>query len=153
MKTIVGEMLGQGKRFGIIISRFNELISKHMLDGAKDTLLRHSVNDQDITVTWVPGAYEIPLMAQLMAKGKKYDAIICLGVVIRGDTPHFDYIASEVAKGIAHVSLNAEKPVIFGVLTVDSIEQALERAGTKAGNKGRSAAENAIEMVNLIKKV
>jgi len=150
---IEGKLNAKGKKFGIVISRFNELISSQLLAGAKDCLLRHDCKEEDITVAWVPGSYEIPLTAKRMAKSKKYAAVICLGAVIRGGTPHFDYIAAEVSKGVAQVGLEANLPVIFGILTTDSIEQALERAGTKAGNKGWDAALSAIEMVNLFGKI
>jgi 6,7-dimethyl-8-ribityllumazine synthase len=150
---IEGKLNAKGKKFGIVISRFNELISSQLLAGAKDCLIRHDCKEEDITVAWVPGSYEIPLTAKRMAKSKKYAAVICLGTVIRGGTPHFDYIAAEVSKGVAQVGLEANLPVIFGILTTDSIEQALERAGTKAGNKGWDAALSAIEMVNLFGKI
>ena len=150
---IEGKFTAKGKKFGIVASRFNELISNQLLSGAKDCLLRHECKENDITVAWVPGSFEIPLASKKMAKSKKYDAVICLGAVIRGGTPHFDYIAAEVSKGIANVGLEAGMPVIFGVLTTDTIEQALERAGTKAGNKGWDAALSAIEMVDLFSKL
>ena len=146
---IEGKLNAKGKKFGIVASRFNELISNQLLSGAKDCLIRHECKETDITVAWVPGSFEIPLAAKKMAKSKKYDAVLCLGAVIRGGTPHFDYIAAEVSKGVAQVGLEAGLPVIFGVLTTDTIEQALERAGTKAGNKGWDAALSAIEMVDL----
>lgn len=148
-----GKLDGSGKRFGLVASRFNELITRKLLEGAMDCLIRHNTETENITIVWVPGAFEIPLAAQKMARSKKYDAIICLGAVIRGGTPHFDYVAAEVSKGIANVSLNENLPVIFGVLTTDTIEQAVERAGTKAGNKGWSAALGAIEMVDLFSKL
>ncbi len=150
---IEGKLNAKGKKFGIVISRFNELISSQLLSGAKDCLVRHDCKEEDITVAWVPGSYEIPLAAKRMAKSKKYASVICLGAVIRGGTPHFDYIAAEVSKGVAQVGLEANLPVIFGILTTDSIEQALERAGTKSGNKGWDAALSAIEMVNLFGKI
>lgn len=149
MKEIVGQMVVKGKQFGIVISRFNELVSREMLAGAVDTLLRHGVKDNEITTVWVPGSFEIPAITQKLVQTKKYDAVICLGAVVRGDTPHFDYIAAEVSKGIAQIGLQSGIPVAFGILTVDTLEQALERAGSKAGNKGRQAAETAIEMVSL----
>ncbi|WP_427337787.1 6,7-dimethyl-8-ribityllumazine synthase [Caloranaerobacter sp. DY30410] len=152
MKIYEGKLIAQDLKFGIIISRFNEFISSKLLSGALDGLRRHGVNEEDIEVAWVPGSFEIPLIAKKMAKSKKYNAVICLGAVIRGATPHFDYVASEVSKGIAKVSLDTEVPVIFGVLTTDTIEQAIERAGTKAGNKGYEAALTAIEMANLLKE-
>ena len=150
---IEGKLNAKGKKFGIIASRFNELISNQLIYGAKDCLLRHECKETDITVAWVPGSFEIPLVAKKMVKSKNYDAVICLGAVIRGGTPHFDYIAAEVSKGIANVGLESGMPVIFGVLTTDTIEQALERAGTKAGNKGWDAALSAIEMVDLFGKI
>lgn len=150
---IEGKLSAKAKKFGIVASRFNELISSQLIAGAKDCLLRHDCKEADITIAWVPGSFEIPLAAKKMAKSKKYDAVICLGAVIRGGTPHFDYIAAEVSKGIANVGLESGMPVIFGVLTTDTIEQALERAGTKAGNKGWDAALSAIEMVDLFGKL
>lgn len=153
MKEIVGQMTAKGKQFAIVISRFNELVSKEMLSGAIDTLLRHGVKENEIVSTWVPGAFEIPLIAGKLAQSKKYDAVICLGAVIRGDTPHFDYISAEATKGIAQAGMKSGIPVIFGLLTVDTLEQAFERAGSKAGNKGRNAAETAIEMVNIVEQL
>ncbi|RJQ24915.1 MAG: 6,7-dimethyl-8-ribityllumazine synthase [Peptococcaceae bacterium] len=147
-----GHLLGEGLRFGLVASRFNEFITGKLLSGALDALNRHSVADQDITVAWVPGSFEIPLAAKKMVDTRRYDAVICLGAVIRGSTPHFDYIAAEVSKGIAKIGLDSGVPVIFGVITTDTIEQAIERAGTKAGNKGWDAAVTAIEMANLLKK-
>jgi 6,7-dimethyl-8-ribityllumazine synthase len=152
-KHYEGMLLGKGLKFGVVVSRFNEFFSRKLLDGAMDTLLRHDVNDDDIEVAWTPGAFEIPLIAQKMAQAKKYDAIICLGAVIRGSTPHFDHIAAEVTKGIANTSLNTGVPIIFGVITTDTLEQAIERSGSKIGNKGKDAAVNAIEMANLIKSI
>jgi 6,7-dimethyl-8-ribityllumazine synthase len=152
-KVMEGDLIGKGKKFGIIASRFNDFITKELVSGCLDTLARHGAQAQDVTVAWTPGAFEIPLVAQKMARAKSYDALICLGTVIRGSTPHFDYIAAEVAKGIAKVSLDAGLPVIFGVITADTIEQAIERAGTKDGNKGRDAALSAIEMANLLVQV
>jgi len=149
-RIIEGNLIAKGKKFGIVASRFNDFITKDLISGCVDTLVRHGAEDKDIVVTWVPGAFEIPLVAQKIAKAKSYDAIICVGTVIRGATPHFDYIASEVAKGIAKVSQDTGLPVIFGVITADTIEQAIERAGTKDGNKGRDAALSAIEMANLL---
>ncbi|MFC1699384.1 6,7-dimethyl-8-ribityllumazine synthase [Candidatus Omnitrophota bacterium] len=150
MKTIEGQLIAKGKRFALIVSRFNDFISKRLLDAAVDTLVRHGAKDTDLEVVWVPGAFEIPAVANRLAKGKRHDALICLGAIIRGATPHFDYVASEAAKGIAAVSLSGDKPVAFGIVTADNIEQAIERAGTKQGNKGKDAALTAIEMVNLI---
>ena len=150
MKIYEGSLQASGKKFGIIVARFNAFIAERLLDGALDTLRRSGVLDNDIEVVKVPGAYEIPLLAKKMVEGGRYDAVICLGAVIRGSTAHFDYVAGEVAKGIAQVSLEAGIPVIFGVLTTDTIEQAIERAGTKAGNKGSDCAAAAIEMANLL---
>jgi len=152
-KVIEGNLIAKGKKFGIVVSRFNDLVTKELLSGCIDTLARHGAEENEIQIVWAPGAYEIPLIAQKMAKTKKYDAIICLGAVIRGATPHFDYIASEVSKGVAKVSLDSSVPVIFGIITADTIEQAIERAGTKEGNKGRDAAVNAIEMANVLEKI
>jgi 6,7-dimethyl-8-ribityllumazine synthase len=148
-KVVEGNLLAKGKSFGLIASRFNDFMPKELVSGCIDTLVRHGAEDKDITVAWVPGAFEVPMAAQKMAKTKSYDALICLGTVIRGATPHFDYIASEAAKGVAKVSLDSGIPVIFGIITADSIEQAVERAGSKDGNKGRDAALSAIEMANL----
>jgi len=145
-----GKLLGEGLKFGIVISRFNEFITKKLLEGALDALGRHGVKDTDIAVAWVPGTFEVPVVAKKMASSGKYDAVICLGAVIRGATPHFDYIAGEVTKGVAQVGLSTGLPTIFGVITADTIEQAIERAGTKVGNKGFDAAEAAIEMANLL---
>jgi 6,7-dimethyl-8-ribityllumazine synthase len=150
MKKYEGKLISECKRYGLIVGRFNSFIGSKLLEGAIDGLKRHGATDEEISIVYVPGAFEIPLVAQKMAADDRYDAIICLGAVIRGSTPHFDYVSSEVSKGIANVSLNSNKPVIFGVLTTDNIEQAIERAGTKAGNKGYDAALTAIEMVNLL---
>lgn len=150
MKTIEGKLIAKDEKFGIIVGRFNEFIGGKLLDGALDGLKRHGVSEDNIEIVWVPGAYEIPLVSKKMAKTKNYDAILCLGAVIRGETPHFDYVSSEVSKGIANVSIDTEVPIIFGVLTTDTIQQAIERAGTKAGNKGFDAALSAIEMTNLL---
>ena len=144
-------MVAKGIRVGIVAARFNEFITSKLVGGALDGLKRHDVKEEDIDVAWVPGAFEIPLIASKMAKSKKYDAVICVGAVIRGSTSHYDYVCSEVSKGIANVSLNSDIPVMFGVLTTDNIEQAIERAGSKAGNKGYECATGAIEMVNLIR--
>ncbi len=152
-KRFEGMLLGKGLKFGLVVSRFNEFFSGKLLEGAQDALLRHGVSDEDIEVAWTPGSFEIPLIAQILAQTKKYDAVICLGAVIRGDTPHFDYIAGEVTKGIAKVSLDTGVPVIYGVITTDTLEQAVERSGTKSGNKGFQAAVSAIEMANLIKSI
>lgn len=147
-----GKLNAEGMKFGIVVSRFNEFITGKLLEGALDSLRRHGAKETQIWVAWVPGAYEIPLAARKMVS-EGFDAVICLGAVIRGSTPHFDYIASEVSKGVAQVGLESGKPVIFGVVTCDTIEQAIERAGTKAGNKGADAAVSAIEMVNLLKEI
>ena len=153
MRTIEGMLTGRGKKFGIVVGRFNEFISGKLLDGARDALVRHEVADDDIEVLWVPGSFEIPLAAKKMAQSGRYDAVICLGAVIRGSTPHFDYVAAEVSKGIANVGLDLGLPIVFGVLTTDTIEQAIERAGTKAGNKGFDAAMTAIEMADVLTKI
>jgi 6,7-dimethyl-8-ribityllumazine synthase len=150
-KLFEGALLGKGLKVGVVVARFNEFITKKLLDGAQDALHRHGVNQADIDIAWVPGSFEIPLVAKKLAQTNKYDAIICLGAVIRGATPHFEYIAAEVAKGIARVGLEAGLPVTFGIITADTLEQAIERAGTKAGNKGFDAAIDAIEMANLLK--
>ena len=152
MKTIQGNLNADKLKFGIIVARFNEFIGSKLLSGAIDALTRHGAEENLIEIYWVPGAFEIPLIAKHMAKSKKYDAIICLGAVVRGNTPHFNFIASEVAKGVAMVSLETEVPLSFGILTTDNIEQAIERAGTKGGNKGFDAAMTAIEMANLMKE-
>lgn len=153
MKIYEGKLVSDHIKVGIVATRFNEFITSKLLSGALDGLKRHEVQEEDIDVAWVPGAFEIPLIASKMSKSKKYDAIICLGAVIRGTTTHYDYVCSEVSKGIAHVSLNSDIPVMFGVLTTENIEQAIERAGTKAGNKGFDCAVGAIEMVNLIREI
>ncbi|MCL2766587.1 MAG: 6,7-dimethyl-8-ribityllumazine synthase [Peptococcaceae bacterium] len=146
-----GHLLGQGLRFGLVLGRFNEFITNRLMGGALDALNRHGVSDDNVEVAWVPGAFEIPLIADKMASSGEYDAVICLGAIIRGATPHFDYIAAEVAKGVAKVGLDRGVPTVFGVITAETIEQAIERAGTKAGNKGWDAAVTAIEMANLMK--
>ena len=151
MRVLEGKVVAQGIRVGIVAARFKEFITSKLVGGALDGLKRHDVKEEDIDVAWVPGAFEIPLIASKMAKSKKYDAVICVGAVIRGSTSHYDYVCSEVSKGIANVSLNSDIPVMFGVLTTDNIEQAIERAGSKAGNKGYECATGAIEMVNLIR--
>lgn len=148
-----GHLMGKGLKVGIVVGRFNDFITQKLLSGALDALVRHGVADADVEVAWVPGAFEIPLVAQRMVQVNRYDAVICLGAVIRGATPHFDYVASEVSKGVAKVGLETGKPVIFGVITADTIEQAIERAGTKAGNKGWDAAVTAIEMANLMNNI
>lgn len=147
------DLVAKGKKFAITISRFNEFISSKLLEGCIDTLSRHGVQENSIDVVWVPGAFEIPMIAQKCAKSKKYDAVICLGTIIRGATPHFEFVASEAAKGVAKISLDTGVPCIFGIITADNIEQAIERAGTKDGNKGRDAALSAIEMANLYGKI
>ncbi len=152
-KSYEGMLLGKGLKFGLVISRFNEFITKKLLEGAQDALLRHGVNDEDVDIAWTPGSFEIPLIALKLAQTKRYDAIICLGAVIRGGTPHFEYVATELSKGIARVSLETGLPVTHGVITADTLEQAVERAGTKMGNKGFDAAVNAIEMANLLKSL
>ncbi|EKQ53924.1 MULTISPECIES: 6,7-dimethyl-8-ribityllumazine synthase [unclassified Clostridium] len=153
MNIFEGNLVSQGLKFGIVVGRFNEFIGGKLLEGALDGLKRHGAKEEDIDIAWVPGAFEIPLVAKKMAKNSKYDAVICLGAVIKGATSHYDYVCSEVSKGIAHVSLESEKPVIFGVLTTNTIEQAIERAGTKAGNKGYECAVSAIEMANLLNNI
>ena len=151
MKTFEGNLVAQGIKVGIVAARFNEFIVSKLVSGCEDGLLRHGVRGEDISLAWVPGAFEIPLMAAKLAKSGKFDAVIALGAVIRGSTSHYDYVCSEVSKGIASVALNSDIPVLFGVLTTDTIEQAIERAGSKAGNKGAECAQGAIEMVNLIR--
>ncbi len=149
-KTFQGKIVGKNRKFGIVISRFNEFISSKLLEGALDCFQRHEVNEENIDIAWVPGSFEIPLTALKMAESKKYDAVICLGAVIRGATPHFEYIAAEVTKGIAHINLQTGIPTVYGVITADTLEQAIERAGTKAGNKGWDAAMSAMEMADLL---
>ena len=153
MRTYEGNLVSKNITIGIVATRFNEFITSKLLSGAVDALVRHNVKEDDINIAWVPGAFEIPLIAAKMAKSGKYDAVICLGAVIRGNTTHYDYVCSEVSKGIATVSLNSEIPIMFGVITTENIEQAIERAGTKAGNKGFDSAVAAIEMVNLIREL
>ena len=153
MKTFEGKLVSEDIKVGIIVARFNEFVTSKLLSGALDTLTRHEVKEENIQVAWVPGAFEIPLIASKMAESGKYDAVICLGAVIRGSTSHYDYVCSEVSKGIASVSLKSGIPVMFGVLTTENIEQAIERAGSKAGNKGSECAQGAIEMVNLIREI
>ena len=150
MGTFEGRLIARDQKFGIVVSRFNEFISKNLLSGALDSLKRHEAPDDNIDVAWVPGSFEIPLVAQKMAASGKYDAVICLGAVIRGNTPHFDYVAAEVSKGVARVGLDTGVPVAFGIITADTLEQAVDRAGAKAGNKGWQAAMTAIEMANLM---
>ena len=154
MNTVYqGELLGAGKKFAVVISRFNEFITSKLLGGAQDVFARHGVSDDDVDVVWVPGSFEIPVTALRMARTNRYDAVVCLGAVIRGNTPHFDYVAAEVSKGVAQVGMATGVPTVFGVITADTIEQAIERAGTKAGNKGADAAVAAIEMANLFGKI
>lgn len=153
MKVLEGKLVAKEMKVGIVAARFNEFIVSKLLDGALDGLRRHDVKEEDISVAWVPGAFEIPIAARKMAGSGKYDAVICLGTVIRGSTSHYDYVCNEVSKGIAHVSMESRIPVLFGVLTTENIEQAIERAGTKAGNKGYDCALSAIEMVNLLKEI
>lgn len=153
MKVLEGKVVAEGAKIGIVAARFNEFIVSKLIAGARDGLVRHNVEDDDITLAWVPGAFEIPVMAKKMAESGKYDAVICLGAVIRGATSHYDYVCAEVSKGIASVSLETGIPVMFGVVTTDNIEQAIERAGTKAGNKGYDCALGAIEMINLAKQM
>jgi len=148
-----GVLLGKGLKFGLVASRFNEFITKKLVEGAQDALLRHGVGQEDIDIAWVPGSFEIPLVAKRLAQTKRYDAVICLGAVVRGGTPHFEYIAAEVSKGIAKVGLETGLPIIYGVITADTLEQAIERAGTKMGNKGFDAAVTAIETVNLLRGI
>ncbi len=151
-KVVKASLIAKGKKFGLIVSRFNEFLSTKLLDGAVDALKQHGAQDNGIDIVWVPGSFEIPLVAQRMAKSKRYDAVICLGAIIRGATPHFEYIANEVSKGISRIALDTGVPSVFGIITADSLEQAIERAGTKQGNKGRDAAITAIEMVNLLQE-
>lgn len=153
MRTFEGKFNGKGIKIGIVAGRFNEFITSKLVGGAVDVLKRNDVKEEDIHIAWVPGAFEIPLIAKKMINAEKYDAIITLGTVIKGSTPHFDYVCAEVSKGVAQISLQSEIPVIFGVLTTNNIEEAIERAGTKAGNKGSEAAFGAIEMINLIKEI
>ncbi len=153
MKVYEGNLMGKDLKAAIVVGRFNEFIGGKLLSGAIDALKRHGVQEEDIDIVWVPGAFEIPLIAKKLAKKEQYDGVICLGAVIKGSTPHFDYVSSEVTKGVAHASMETEKPIVFGVLTTDSIEQAIERAGTKAGNKGFDAAMTFIEMANLLKEI
>lgn len=152
-KIYEGKLVGDSHKIGIVVGRFNEFISGKLLEGALDGLKRHNIKEENIEIAWVPGSFEIPLTAKKMAESGKYDGVICLGAVIRGETPHFDYVSSEVSKGIAKVGLDTEIPVIFGVLTTDTIEQAISRAGTKSGNKGFEAALSTIEMINLLKEI
>ena len=152
-KVYSGDLVSKGARYAIVVSRFNEFITSKLLEGCTDTLLRHGVKDEELSVVWVPGAFEIPFAAARLARGKKHAAVICLGALIRGATPHFDYVSAEVSKGIAAAGIESGLPVIYGIITADTIEQAVERAGTKAGNRGKDAAEAAVEMVNLCKRL
>ena len=152
-KCFEGMLLGKGLKFGLVVSRFNEFITNKLLEGALDALKRHGVDENDIEVALVPGSFEIPVIAKKLAQSKRYDAVICLGTVVRGGTPHFDYIATEVSKGIAQVGLETGLPVVYGIITADTLEQAIERAGTKMGNRGFEAAKDAIEMANLLKSI
>jgi 6,7-dimethyl-8-ribityllumazine synthase len=152
-REIAGNLNGSGLKFGIVVSRFNSLLTTKLLEGAIDCLKRHQADEKMISVAWVPGSFEIPYAASKMVQSKKYDAVICLGAVIKGDTPHFDYIANETSKGIARLALDSGQPVIYGIITADTLEQAIERAGTKAGNKGWDAAQTAIEMANLYREM
>jgi len=152
-KLYEGSLVGKGLKFGIVVSRFNEFITNKLLSGAQDALKRHDVAEEDIDIAWVPGAFEIPVVARKMAQSNKYNAVVCLGAVVRGATPHFEYVASEVSKGIARIGLETGLPVTYGVVTADTLEQAIERAGTKAGNSGFDAAVDAIEMANLMKNI
>lgn len=151
MKTYEGKLTAKGFKFGIVVSRFNEFLSTRLLEGALDALRRHEASEENINIAWVPGSFEMPLVAKKMAESKKYDGLICLGVILRGGTPHFEYICSEAAKGIAKINLDTGVPTAFGIITADTIEQAVERAGTKSGNKGWQAAMSSMEMVNLLK--
>ncbi len=152
-KLYEGSLVGKGLKFGVVVSRFNEFITNKLLSGAQDALKRHDVADEDVDIAWVPGAFEIPVVASKMAQSNRYNAVICLGAVVRGSTPHFEYVASEVSKGIARIGLETGLPVTYGVITADTLEQAIERAGTKAGNRGFDAAVDAIEMANLMKNI
>jgi 6,7-dimethyl-8-ribityllumazine synthase len=153
LNTNQASLIANDKKFGIVVSRFNEFVSTKLMEGAVDTLIKHGVSDKDISVIWAPGSFEIPMLAKKMASTGKYDAVICLGAIIRGETPHFDLIAAEAAKGVAQVGLSTDVPCIFGVITTDNLEQAIDRAGTKSGNKGRDAAVTAIEMSNLYSSI
>ena len=152
-RSFEGTLLGKGLKFGLVVSRFNEFITNRLLEGAQDALRRHDVSDEDVDVAWVPGSFEVPLIARKLAETGRYDAIICLAAVIRGGTPHFEYVASQITRDIARVGLKAGLPVIFGVITADTLEEAIERAGTKMGNKGFQAATAAIEVANLVKSL
>ena len=151
--VIKGKLSAKGKKFGIVVSEFNEFISSKLLEGAVDTIIKQGGKEEDISVVWVPGSFEIPMVAKKVAEAKKVDAVVCLGTIIRGETPHFDFVASEAAKGIAKVAMDSDIPCVFGVITADNLEQALDRAGTKSGNKGRDAANVAIEMISLYSEI
>lgn len=153
MKVVTGNLIAKGLKFAVVVSRFNDFISSKLLEGANDALLRHGADEKNVSVFRVPGSFEIPPVARRLARSKRYDAVICLGAVIKGDTPHFDYVSNEVAKGVAGVAFGEDVPCAFGVITADTLEQAIERAGAKSGNKGRDAAETAIEMANLYKEI
>jgi len=153
MGVVKGKLIAKGMKFALLVARFNEFISSRLLEGAREALLQHGADEKDLTTVWVPGSFEIPPVAARLAKSKKYDAVICLGTVIKGDTPHFDYVSNEVAKGVANVALKGEAPCIFGVITADTLEQAIDRAGAKSGNKGRDAALSAIEMADVYSRV
>ena len=152
-KSFEGALLGKGLKFGIVVSRFNEFITKRLIEGAEDALQRHDVNKEDVDIAWAPGSFEVPLIARKLAETKRYDAVICLGAVIRGGTPHFEYVASQITRDTSRVALDTGLPVIYGVITADTLEEAIERAGTKMGNKGFEAAMTAIEMANLVKNI
>jgi len=152
-KVIKGDLIAKNKKFGIVVSRFNEFISSKLLEGACDTLVKHGAKEEEISIAWVPGSFEVPMIAQKMSASGKYDAVICLGTIIRGETPHFDLICAEAAKGVAKVAMESDVPCVFGIITTDNLEQALDRAGTKSGNKGRDAAMTAIEMTNLYETI
>jgi len=152
-RVFEGRLVGQGRRFGIVVSRFNEFVSLRLLEGAMDCLRRHGAGDDDITVVWVPGAFDVPVLAKRMGDSKTYDAIVCLGTVIRGETPHFEFVAAEAAKGVAHAAMQTGVPTVFGIVTADNLEQAIDRAGAKAGNKGWDAAQSALELADLYSRM
>ena len=152
-RVFEGRLVGQGRRFGIVVSRFNEFVSLRLLEGAMDCLRRHGAGDDDITVVWVPGAFDVPVLAKRMGDSKTYDAIVCLGTVIRGETPHFEFVAAEAAKGVAHAAMQTGVPTVFGIVTADTLEQAIDRAGAKAGNKGWDAAQSALELADLYSRM
>lgn len=152
-RVFEGRLIGQGRRFGIVVSRFNEFVSLRLLEGAMDCLRRHGAGDDDITVVWVPGAFDVPVLAKRMGDSKTYDAIVCLGTVIRGETPHFEFVAAEAAKGVAHAAMETGVPTVFGIVTADNLEQAIDRAGAKAGNRGWDAAQSALELADLYSRM